>query len=147
MKYTQDEILEEIFMSNYTHDDGDYMRMLNASKHKNSKKFMLKVVKKELEADWGPRSLLNASQKLKNDVDFLLQVAKLVISNPGTSDTNDLLYWAKPTEDTINKITNCKKTLIQFLELGVWPLLDIAPQEFIDDKDIVKLAQSRKKRG
>lgn len=157
MSYTQDEILAEILMSNYTHDDGDYMRMLDISKHKNSKKFMLKVVEQELNADWGPRSLLYTSQKLKNDVDFLLQVAQLVYSNPGTRDTNDLLYWAQPTEDTINKITNSKKTLIQFLELGVdgsyhgkkhtfIPFLDKAPQEFRDDKDVVMALVKSNKR-
>lgn len=148
MSYTQYEILDEISMSNYTHDDGPYMRMLDASEHKNSKEFMLKVVEKELDADWGPRSLLNTSQKLKNDVDFLLQVAQLIKSNPQTGAGNDLLYWARPSEDTINKITNCKKTLIQFLELGVdgsfhgkkdifIPFLDKSPKEFRDDKDFV----------
>jgi hypothetical protein len=137
MKYTQDEILYEIAKANYTDDNGDYLRCLDASNHKNCKEFMLKVVEKELEDDWSINSLFYASQELKNDVDFLLQVAKLIQSvKCHTTRGYELLEYTEPSEDTINKITNCKKTLIQFSELGV-PLLDKAPQEFLDDKDVV----------
>ncbi len=146
MSYTQDEILYEIAKANYTDDNGDYLRCLDASDHKNCKEFMLKVVKKELEDDWHLNSLYYASQELKNDVDFLLQVAKLIKSvRCHTTKGYELLEYTKPSQDTINKITNCKKTLIQFLELDVWPLLDKAPKEFLDDKDVVKLAEKEKK--
>jgi hypothetical protein len=98
---------------------------------------MLKVVELELKDDWNLNSLFNASEKLKNDVDFLLQVAKLIKSiKYHTTRNYELLEYTKPSEDTINKITNCKKTLIQFLKLGV-PLLDKAPEEFLKDKDVV----------
>lgn len=137
MSYTQNEILDEIAKANYTDDNGDYLRCLDASEHKNCKEFMLKVVKKELEDNWNLNSLFEASEKLKNDVDFLLQVAKLIKSvKYHTTRGYELLEYTDPSEDTINKITNCKKTLIQFLELGV-PLLDKAPQKFLDDKDVV----------
>jgi hypothetical protein len=137
MSYTQEKILDELFMANYTDDNGDYLRCLDASKHKNCKKFMLKVVEKELKDNWRLNSLYHASQELKNDVDFLLQVAKLIkLVKCHTTSGYELLEYAEPSQDTINKITNCKKTLIQFLELGV-PLLDQAPQKFLDDKDVV----------
>lgn len=147
MSYTQDEILDEIAKANYTDDNGDYLRCLDASKHKNCKKFMLKVVEKELEDNWNLNSLFYASQKLKNDVDFLLKVAKLINSvKCHTTKGYELLEYTEPSEDTINKITNCKKTLIKFLELDVWPLLDKAPQEFLDDKDVIKQTQRRKEK-
>ena len=147
MSYTQDEILDEIAKANYTDDNGDYLRCLDASEHKNCKEFMLKVVEKELEDNWNPNSLFYASEKLKNDVDFLLQVAKLIKSvKYHTTRGYQLLEYTEPSADTINKITNCKKTLIQFLELDVWPLLDKAPQEFLDDKDVIKQTQRRKEK-
>lgn len=137
MSYTQQEILDEIAKARYTDDNGDYLRCLDASKHKNCKEFMLRVVEKELEDDWSINSLFYASQKLKNDVDFLLKVAKLINSvKCHTTRGYELLEYTEPSEDTINKITNCKKTLIQFLELGVL-LLDKAPQKFLDDKDVI----------
>jgi len=142
MSYTQDEILDELAKSNYTDDNGDYLRCLSASEHKNCKEFMLKLVEKELEYQWNPNSLFEASEKLKNDVDFLLQVAKLIKCHT-TSQFEfcsrvgcELLEYTEHSEDAINKITNCKKTLIQFLELGV-PLLDVAPRKFLYDKDVV----------
>ena len=145
MSYTQDEILDEIALAKYTDDNGDYLRCLDASKHKNCKNFMLKVVELELKDNWNPNSLFYASKKLKNNVDFLLQVAKLIKSvKYHLTSGSELLGYTEPSEDTINEITNCKKTLIQFLELDVWPLLDKAPQEFLDDKDVVKQAQRRK---
>lgn len=147
MSYTQDEILEELFIATYSHDNSDYLHCLRASDHKNCKEFMLKVVELELKDDWNLNSLLYASEKLKNDVDFLLQVAKLIKSvKYHTTRGYQLLEYTEPSEDTINKITNCKKTLIQFLELEVWPLLDKSPQKFLDDKDVVRLAERRKKK-
>ncbi len=83
MSYTQQEILDEIAKARYTDDNGDYLRCLDASKHKNCKEFMLRVVEKELEDDWALNSLYDASEELKNDVDFLLQVAKLIKSVSG----------------------------------------------------------------
>lgn len=137
MRYTQEKILDEIATALYTDDNGDYLRCLSASDHKNCKEFMLKVVEKELKDNWNPNSLFYASQKLKNDVDFLLQVAKLIKSvKYHTTQGYELLEYTEPSEDTINKITNCKKTLIQFLELGV-SLLDKAPKKFLNDKDVV----------
>jgi len=113
MSCTQNEILDEIAKSSYTDDNGDYLRCLNNSTHKNCKNFMLKVVKKELEDNWNLNSLFYASKKLKNDVDFLLQVAKLIKSvKCHTTSGYELLEYAEPSADTINKITNCKKTLI-----------------------------------
>ena len=141
MSYTQEKILDEIDMALYTDDNGDYLRCLSASNHTNCKEFMLKVVEKELEDDWALNSLYDASEELKNDVDFLLQVAKLIKSVSGhTTRGYELLEYTEPSEDTINKITNCKKTLIQFLDLDV-PLLHKAPQKFLDEKDVVDCDQ------
>jgi hypothetical protein len=137
MSYTQEEILDELFIATYSNDSSDYLRCLDASVHKNCKEFMLRVVEKELEDDLCLNSLFYASHKLKNDVDFLLKVAKLIKSvKCHRTSGYELLEYTEPSEYTINKITNCKKTLIQFLELGV-PLLDKAPQKFLDDKDVV----------
>ena len=43
MSCTQNEILDEIAKSSYTDDNGDYLRCLNNSTHKNCKNFIFHI--------------------------------------------------------------------------------------------------------